>query len=729
MKNRKCATGGMVHGPKSMQDQLIAIRPKFADGGKVVDPVEELLRRTAQKYGTAVPPPATQVPVAPPAISAQQPERGLLSLPGKIQQRSDEVQRVMDYDKPKPRGMAMGGIAGTDPSGSMLASIDPLASQSQGVLGAPDYSTGPKQTGFTWDDGTRRDGLTPEQAQRQDAQAIATPVSAATSAPLLTMAEKQVAQGFNPNAAYRPGGPGDPHSSSGMAASVIPRASAQPTDQWSPPPPMPGNPLDTRSFRQRRQAPMLADGGMVRFAGKGGPREDKIPVKVAGQQINVSDGENAVILPAKTAANPQAIAEIAGIIRQSNDGRHPDMGGVMDGGRYANSVYPYTDDPVPTAQQIYAPVDVKGMVSRAFPSTMSKIQKYGDVAQQTAAEGNYGGALGHVARGGLASVAGVADDVMRSAAYALDPAANALKTFVTGDSAPINKPLQGATQMQQENYRPSAVQPSGMAAKQVIPATPDPRIAASTGNAGNSKFDQNTGTLTFTKPGFNPMIQKVSDGTGMISLADGKTQVFTNMSPNQYTATDGTPNARWEQTQAYQDAIARNEADKMRLAETMAVRQGMNPVQAIVATQGLAQAAQRAPLDRSLIQQQIEQGRMTVQNAQRLQAAADAVTNARTPEERLAAIQTYHAINGKGDGKPVVVNLGEEISTDGMTKRNKGEVALDPITYRPIPLDGAASKEISYTVKVGMPVNAPDGIHTFQGKQITVKSGKVVEVK
>ena len=43
----------------------------------------------------------------------------------------------------------------------------------------------------------------------------------------------------------------------------------------------------------------LADGGMVdqaiaqraRFEGKGGPREDQIPVKVAGQNIKVSDGE------------------------------------------------------------------------------------------------------------------------------------------------------------------------------------------------------------------------------------------------------------------------------------------------------------------------------------------------------------------------------------------------------------------------------------------------------
>ncbi len=35
----------------------------------------------------------------------------------------------------------------------------------------------------------------------------------------------------------------------------------------------------------------------------------------------------------------------------------------------------------------------------------------------------------------------------------------------------------------------------------------------------------------------------------------------------------------------------------------------------------------------------------------------------------------------------------------------------------------------SFEVKSGMPVDAPDGTHTFQGRTITVKAGKVIEVK
>ena len=73
-----------------------------------------------------------------------------------------------------------------------------------------------------------------------------------------------------------------------------------------------------------------ADGGIaghVKFEGKGGPRDDQIPVKVAGQEINVSNKEQALIIPAKTAANAQAMAAIKQIIADSNDGRQPDMGG------------------------------------------------------------------------------------------------------------------------------------------------------------------------------------------------------------------------------------------------------------------------------------------------------------------------------------------------------------------------------------------------------------------
>ena len=1082
MKKRKCAAGGMVGGSRSMQDQLIAIRPKFADGGKV-DAAEEAMRRMASKYGTAVPPPTPPAAVvhqtAPGPAVAQPTDRGLSSLPGQIQKRTDELNRLMDYDKPKPRGMAAGGIPGIDEpvslagpapfrqdigagvgatalqSGNLsgLPSAAGMTPQSQGFLGAADYSTGPKQGGFVWSDGTRRDGLTPEQAQRQDAQAIAAPVPAATAAPLMTMAEKQVAQGINPNAAYRPGGPGDPHASGGLAATALQRAALPDATQAQPVPAMPANPMDSPSRRSRgrqqfadggriipvnigqglyqaiaqpiaedwkqgnvaiknvrdqyptvdnlagihpavaaaqvandvmagkvgadtaanvaqmipivRQANMLtkgavavpgmgrfavnmpatikknmaitagqvvgqpansfADGGMVRFSGKGGPREDKIPVKVAGESIRVSDGESAVILPAKTAANPLAVQAIGQVIQQSNDGRAPDMGGkrferggfpvrqvpdeidlargqletaraqaadnasrsaykaelatrdamtaraaesanmqaAIDGAKSQPAINPKalpaiyqpnwtagnnapvlegvveTADEVraksatPPRQAIGAPQPGTAVTPRAVdwtpggnppaggpvqarsvdwtygqnggpaarrgwarpvwpvqqisgpqeaiqadPRTMSrtaaaarsrgamspeaaafeaartaepaaaasrtggmaqqaigKVGKYlapvakfaaaADIAANAYNSGRDGGAIqlapseqqtdDYVNQGGLARFASAAKhgltagmlNVGDAAAGVIDGAAG-LPNLILPKNAQIPSVQQIYRQQAQDTFRPGGVggehgtvtlredqrqadpqQATFSNEGRPSAATPDPRIAANTRNAG--EYRGGSGMITAKMgAGFDPTKLKMADGYGMASTASGNTLFTGNMSPNQYTAADGTQNARWEQTQAYIDAQQRLQADKMRAAEMQATRQGMNPVQAIAATQGMAQAAQRAPLERGVLQQQIDAGKVAAQNAQRLQSAADAVTNAKTPEERAAAIQTYHAINGKSDGKPVVVDLGDEFSPDGMMKRGRGQVALDPITHQPISLTGSA---------------------------------------
>lgn len=872
MGKKKCASGGMIHSPKSMQEQLADIRPKFADGGKV-DPAEEMIRRMEAKYGTVVSPLAPQAPVAPPATSAQQPERGLLSLHGKIQQRNDEVQRVMDYDK--PRGMAAGGIPGIDEPVSLavpapfrqdigagagatalqsgnIAGLPAAAGatpQSQGFIGAPDYSTGPKQTGFTWDDGTRRDGLTPEQAQKQDAQAIASPVPAATAAPLMTMAEKQIAQGINPNAAYRPGGPGDPHASGGLAATAQQRAALPDATQAQPMPAMPANPMDSPSRRSRgrqqfadggsvypqerkprddyevpktfmghvqkigglvgrmvdeirnpvqhaqtQSSPLdveaqimkrahanaqardsYADGGMVKFAGKGGPRDDKIPVKVAGENIRVSDGESAVILPAKTAANPQAVQAIGQVIQQSNDGRAPDMG-IKNGGNYkdgeltpaqlAAQLYqektgqpaPVGANPLPASRGVTGSfqagasgdiplVDRAGQVG-APDNAKTDPGKYpytGQAAQNPYQAASLAGMVSAVTPTAQTSTkpveaptpsvsskpAGMAQEAVKpSQALAVQPwwagtdtrnessgleqerARVAAGQSLSDNLRELNGPSmltsavfgEGAKSTQRSDPqqatfsnkgRPSAVQQTGMAA-QAIAATPDPRIAANTGNAGNAKFNPDTGTLAFTNPGFDVTKQQIANGTGMISRSNGQTQVIANMSPNQYTAADGTQNARWEQTQQYIDAQARLQADKARAAEMQATRQGMNHVQAIAATQGMAQAAQRAPLDRAVVQQQIETGKVAAQNAKELQdlyALHKASTN---PDEQERIAEQIRMRIGKDKPEEFAHAAGgTTINPATMGVEKTPDVIYSKRTGKPVGSTAVASKAFS----------------------------------
>lgn len=86
----------------------------------------------------------------------------------------------------------------------------------------------------------------------------------------------------------------------------------------------------TNAVADEYQKPALANGGVVgaktfEFEGKGTGTSDDIPVKVAGNHINVSKGEKAVILPAKTAQNPQALDMIEDVIEQTN-GKPPNRG-------------------------------------------------------------------------------------------------------------------------------------------------------------------------------------------------------------------------------------------------------------------------------------------------------------------------------------------------------------------------------------------------------------------
>jgi hypothetical protein len=404
----------------------------------------------------------------------------------------------------------------------------------------------------------------------------------------------------------------------------------------------------TRRGQQMREAMNYGDGGMVRFAGKGGPRDDKIPVKVAGESINVSDGENAVILPAKTAANPQAVGLIGQIIQATNDGRAPNMG-ISDGGKYQRGSYPYTDEPVPTAQQVYAPV-AQGLATQAFPSTAKVVQEYGDKAQKAAEQGNYGGALGHVARGGVEGVYGVADDVMRSAAYVLDPAANALKTFVTGDSTPINRPSAAAPAVPQGMAQAAlGNEGRGASALQSAISPAASALRAGTGNAGDATVTPSD-NLRFTQPGFDPTQQRFANGTGaMTSAKTGKTMVVT---PGSYTAADGSETDDWSKTQAYADAIRRNQADKVRLAEMQAQRLGGNPQDILMKSQGMAQAAADSSLNQQSKQQAIDAGQVSLEQAQQLQAIGRLMTEGKTPEVRAEAARAYHAMTGKGRDTP-----------------------------------------------------------------------------
>jgi hypothetical protein len=288
-------------------------------------------------------------------------------------------------------GVGQQGMLSTTPTATPSPAAAPLGGGMNPNRGAPIYGAGPKETGFTWNDGTRRDGLSPEQGRMQDAKASAVAAAPVAAEPG-TWAEKMRAQGHDPRGMYQYDQSGNPvflaeqnrrpqnKLGSGNlwgyadGGKVDPPTRA-PRDDYEVPKTFMGHvqkigglvgrmvdeirnpvqsapdqssPLDVREQIVKRHVEnaqardAYADGGAVRqveFQGPGGPREDKIPVRFAGADIRVSDGERGLILPAKTAANPQAVDAIEDIIQGTNDGRSPRRG-LGDGGHYAPGSLP-----------------------------------------------------------------------------------------------------------------------------------------------------------------------------------------------------------------------------------------------------------------------------------------------------------------------------------------------------------------------------------------------------
>jgi hypothetical protein len=388
MAKRKCANGGSAKSPQSMKDQLMAIRPGYAAGG-MPDQVDAFQGRIAP-FGVAT---GATAPNAIPGINAQ----SLAASLAPEQSGAGVAAPVTAPPAPaaapaaeKPYGNVF------SPAGAGNVFQNPSAGNVTGEQGVNVYTPGLQ----TMAEKQLSAGINPHAAYRpgsaQDphasglsgvtaAQRVAgSNASAAALAPnqsapqvdnpMDTTSSRQRRQTRTPGlkdggAVYRKGDTFSDRPMTGVvgtrsrdpvatapkpvqqiAQPVYPQERQSPQEQEQRGQGMTSAAdLATILANRRRQISQhsgMADGGMVRhrFDGKGGPRDDQIPVTVAGEKIKVSDGEEAVILPAKTAKSPQAIAQIADVIQQSNDGRPPAMG-MAQGGRYAGGAMPHIVDP------------------------------------------------------------------------------------------------------------------------------------------------------------------------------------------------------------------------------------------------------------------------------------------------------------------------------------------------------------------------------------------------
>lgn len=123
-------------------------------------------------------------------------------------------------------------------------------------------------------------------------------------------------------------------------------------------------------------------------------------------------------------------------------------GGVVDGEakkrQRSQATSPGNTFPGNRAEQtrgMYAGANTEAadFAKAAFPGTATAIQGAGQAIQDAYNKGGIGAAVGQGFRGAMVPAVGLADDVANSARRVLDPAANALKTLVTGDATPIGQ--------------------------------------------------------------------------------------------------------------------------------------------------------------------------------------------------------------------------------------------------------------------------------------------------
>ena len=193
------------------------------------------------------------------------------------------------------------------------------------------------------------------------------------------------------------------------------------------------------------QASGYAHGGKI--SGPGTSTSDSIPAQVreTGEQIQVSTGER--ILSKAQDSLMQKIAKGAGFDSLDDlleKGTGKPVGPTIKGGKAHAATGARPED-------LTSPTGI----AAAYPSTAQALRDTNQDIAKARESGNYGAMIGQSLRGVVPAAAGVLNDTARSAATLLDPAANALKTIVTGSNEPArptapvlaqtpSSPVQGA---------------------------------------------------------------------------------------------------------------------------------------------------------------------------------------------------------------------------------------------------------------------------------------------
>lgn len=583
---------------------------------------------------------------------------------------NDSADRINQQSQVAPGGIAsfLSGVQDairvpTQPIGAILAQSSApvgMSPQSQGLLtGIRDYSTTPAQLAnsgkpaFVNEDGSPRN-------MGQSVQTVA-------QQPIMTMKERDIAAGLDPNRAYRPGSAADPYAS-GIGAAATAQQSSYPAD-------LTRNPLAAAPARRQRRQVGYARGGILPVLGIGSGTSDSIPVVLAGHKVRVSNGEGVAVLPKKTMDTPGAVAAVESLIEQTN-GKPPVP--MKDGGEYAGGALPDEEELRRSQGQIGGAALVRPQTAAAAPAKppITAPEMYAPAYQAIAQ-----------APAAAQGIAGRVFDALPEGGFLKDPAIRQkLGSLIAGEGLRPDVGLLGKRSVPQQTSfsnegRDSGIQARNLAAQAPPVASLPPVVAAKPADAAGTadQASNRNGIVTSEMGrGFDPTKLTMAPGYGMASNAAGKTL---SIGPSQYVAADGSQTSRWEDTQAYKDAIARNEADKMRLAEMQSRRLGTDPMAIQTARQGIASAllankAQEATMQRNAY-------------IQSLVTKAAAETD---PLKQRAIIDTALAAQGKDSkhGKNLqVVDLGEYSVPDGiggLKVVKRGQALYDADTKQVIPI-------------------------------------------
>jgi hypothetical protein len=268
--------------------------------------------------------------------------------------------------------------------------------------------------------------------------------------------------------------------------------------------------------------------------------------------------------------------------------------------------------------------------------------------------------------------------LLRSAGKVIDPAAQALKTAVTGDPTPIsNSANTNATPKAVTTPTPAKPAPSNIAtpsqsATGTTAVAPEPVKSESQLRAELSGGLKTLAENADARKTFNRLQETKGNPVriGTETTADGRTiPLFSGngggSGNKMYTAADGTPTDDWTKTAAYAEGVKRAEKDIYdaavldigEAARTRSGAEGEAQKQAAIARVNLGangwSARQKRAQEAGAAQQAMDAGKLQLATAnlslkqqQRLQSLYDAYDKA-TPEQKAALADETRVLTGK----------------------------------------------------------------------------------